>query len=106
MVVILLVTLFCIALVITLMGLYLSARSQTSRTRDIAYAPRAFLVSSSGSRKDISRRFSRGKVYIPDPHESRGNALGRWPRWLVIIVGATIVFVLCLLLFVQMMSYN
>jgi hypothetical protein len=179
MFVILLVALFGVALMITLMGLYLSPRSQVTHTRDMVYAPRAgerlrqgervrcarsvsvVSVSSSGSRKDIdSCRLPRGKVDIPSPYESSGNALGgvpqifakaickagmqgaasplpggrglcprippspppqaarrqgvalqksvahpalgRWPRWLAIIVGATTVFALCLFLFVQM----
>jgi hypothetical protein len=133
MLVFLLVALFCIALVITLIGLYLSPRTDTQD--DVAYAPRtANGVRQRKRSRNVRRNLAADQPYrqvrqsyapmadvgvrlVPAYRQyssSRGTGVNdivdlwspRLPRWLKLILFSGTIFGLCLFLFIQMMNFG
>jgi hypothetical protein len=123
MFVFLLVALFCVALIITLTGLYLSPRSQMPVQRDVVYAPRV--------EHDIrQRKPARGvrvpptadlpyrqvrRSYAAEPLSATEwtpmkGVVGLWrghvPYWLRLILLSGTIFGLCLFVFAQMMNFR
>jgi Peptidase_C39 like family len=128
MFVFLLVTLFCVALIITLTGLYLSPRSPMSTQRDVVYTRRSHTESNINQGKRVRNVRLHPTVDLPyrsakQSYKSYSTKVlpatewtnikdivdgwsDRTPHWLKLVFLSGTIFGLCLFLFVQMMNFK